>query len=95
MQHIKRVNYKFEFGTFPKKAKSYIPHPSVHGWVDENGRLESRWFWREQLIPEEFAYMVTYKDKEANPLDGLERKRLSQYILFIEISAFSLSRLTG
>ena len=39
------------------REKTIKCHPSVPGWVDENGRLESRWFWREQLILKEFAYI--------------------------------------
>ena len=40
------------------EAQPFIPHPSVHAWVDQNESLESPWFWREQIIPEEFVYIL-------------------------------------
>ena len=34
-QHFKRVNNKVGIWNFSRETKPYIPHPSVHGLVDE------------------------------------------------------------
>ena len=40
------------------EAQYKFPHLSGHGWLDENGSLESSMFWRQQHILERFAYTL-------------------------------------
>ena len=47
-------------------SNTISPHPSDHGWVEEDGNLEPLWFRREELIPEELTeVLVDSIDAEA------------------------------
>jgi hypothetical protein len=55
VQHVKRVNYQVGIWKRSHAAKPDIPHPSGHGWAEENGIMEPLWFRREELIPEQLT----------------------------------------
>ena len=66
MQHIKRANFQVGIWKRSHENDPEIPHPSNHGWVEEDGNLEPLWFRREELIPEELTeVLVDSIDAEA------------------------------